>query len=212
MVDFVFVRERYYKHCFIFRRAGGGPVPDEKPIAKAELYFILQASKGEEHFTDKNWMKGVLYLTNLNMWFSTAQKKARIPLTAVKGAEKGAMGWEKVGEKALALSYEAKGERYTSLLTGPDPVLNTLRNKINQMIGATPKAEHTASMVDSKLTVLLYMGVTEPEKMRFLLAVKNEELKGAFARLINQGLVDKQGKLTMEGISYAAKVGQQGMQ
>lgn len=182
-------------------------MPKERLILKAQLLFVAKASGGGVRFQDKKWIRGIVYLTDQNLWFKVADKHFRIPIDKVEAVGREAdIRSEK--NKILLVDYDdGSPVASTAILAGPAHVVNTFKHQIAFLMGHEPKIEKKASDIDNKLIMLLSLGVKDWDRLKFLLGVDDDMLKEAITNLKDWGLIEESGKLSIEGIKYAGKMG-----
>jgi len=160
-----------------------------------------------------DWVKGVLYLTNMNLWFSQGEGWATVPIRNVTMIGREVTGAIKMkAQKAtgsphvLIVDYtlpssvsQAATAASTALLVGPEPVINTLKAYLQPMCGTAPKSQ-SLSDVDKKLLYMFYTGITELQKATFLIGADLDTLTQSFNNLKEQELCDASGALTTKGL------------
>jgi len=171
----------------------------EKPVAKAEVFFIFEAKKGVVKFLDKPWVKGDTYITNLNLWFVKDGDRKRIPIKSIDILNRKPVGFEKLGDNLLGIDYMRADEACTSLIAAPDRVLNALKNTIAPLLTGVPKAQQNTNAIDKKLLMMINMGMKDLKKAKFLLGVDDAGLKDSLTRMFKAGLIDNKGNLSDKG-------------
>ncbi|WP_321420756.1 hypothetical protein [uncultured Methanomethylovorans sp.] len=185
----------------------------EQGIAKVDINYIFKAViMGTSLYSD-NWEKGVLYLTNLNLWFSEGKGWFTIPLknitmvgrevpNTIRMKAQRATGTTHV----LIIDYlqvsSVSADSYASavaLLGGNEAVINTLKAYLQPMCGTPPRSQ-SLSDIDKKLLYMLSTGVNDMTKLSFFIGADSETLAGSFKSLREQGLCDTTGQLTPDGM------------
>ena len=184
----------------------------EQGIAKVDLTYIVKAVMMGKSLYSTDWQKGILYLTNMNIWFSQGEGWATIPLDSVSLIGREATGAIKLkAQKATGMSHvliidyvapssvsQSSSASSSAILAGPEPVINTLKTYLQPMCG-TPTKVQSLSDVDKKMLYLLYTGVTEPQKLSFLIGTDMDHITKSFHTLREQGMCDAGGVLTSAG-------------
>ncbi|WP_094226552.1 hypothetical protein [Methanolobus psychrotolerans] len=184
----------------------------EQGIAKVDLTYIYKAVMMGNSLYSDNWEKGVLYLTNLNLWFSEGGGWITIPLKSITMV--GREVTDPIRMKAqrtigtshvLMIDYlqpssvvEGATASATALLAGNEAVINTLKTYLQPMCGTPPKKQSLTD-VDKKLLYMLYTGVNDLQKLVFFIGVDNDTLTNSFKSLREQNLCDTSGTLTEQG-------------
>ncbi len=186
----------------------------EQGIAKVDLNYIFKAViMGTSLYSD-NWEKGVLYLTNLNLWFSEGKGWFTIPLRNITMVGREVPNTIRLKAQrgigtihVLIIDYlqpsSVSADSYASsvaLLGGNEAVINTLKAYLQPMCGTPPRSQ-SLSDIDKKLLYMLYTGINDMKKLSFLIGTDNETITGSFKNLRDQGLCDTMGKLTQEGMT-----------
>lgn len=185
----------------------------EQGIAKVDLNYIFKAViMGTSLYSD-NWEKGVLYLTNLNLWFSEGKGWFTIPLKNITMVGREVPNTIRIKtQRAIGTSHvliidylqasSVSADSYASsvaLLGGNEAVINTLKAYLQPMCGTPPRSQ-SLSDIDKKLLYMLYTGINDMTKLSFFIGTDTETLAGSFKNLRDQGLCDTMGKLTQEGM------------
>ncbi|MCS3924577.1 hypothetical protein [Methanosalsum natronophilum] len=192
----------------------------EQGIAKVELNYITKAVMMGNSLYSNDWQKGVMYLTNMNLWFSMGEKGwSTIPLKnitmigrevpdALKMKAQKATGTNNV----LIVDYihpssvsQQSSAASIALLAGSEPVINSLKAYLMPLCGQVSK-KRTISEVDKKLMYMFYTGVTEFDKINFLVGVDISTLEESFENLKENGLCDGSKSLTTKGMSQLKKM------
>ena len=192
----------------------------EQGIAKVELNYITKAVMMGNSLYSNDWQKGVMYLTNMNLWFSMGEKGwSTIPLKnitmigrevpdALKMKAQKATGTNNV----LIVDYmhpssvsQHSSAASIALLAGSEPVINSLKAYLLPLCGQVSK-KRTISEVDKKLMYMFYTGVTEFDKINFLVGVDISTLEESFENLKENGLCDSSKSLTTKGMSQLKKM------
>ncbi|AEH60432.1 hypothetical protein Mzhil_0565 [Methanosalsum zhilinae DSM 4017] len=187
---------------------------EEQGIAKVDLSYITKAVMMGNSLYSNDWQKGVLYLTNMNLWFSMGQQGwSTIPLKnitmigrevtdALRAKAQKATGTSNV----LIIDYmhpssisQGSSASSIALLAGPEPVINTLKAYLLPMCGQAPRAR-SLNEIDKKLLYMFYTGVTELQKINFLIGADMDTLTNSFENLKEQQLCDSSGSLTTRGM------------
>ncbi len=187
---------------------------EEQGIAKVDLSYITKAVMMGNSLYSNDWQKGVLYLTNMNLWFSMGQQGwSTIPLKnitmigrevtdALRAKAQKATGTSNV----LIIDYmhpssisQGSSASSIALLAGPEPVINTLKAYLLPMCGQAPRAR-SLNEIDKKLLYMFYTGVTELQKINFLIGADMDTLTNSFENLKEQQLCDSSGSLTTKGM------------
>ena len=185
----------------------------EQGIAKVDLTYIVKAVMMGNSLYSTDWQKGVLYLTNMNIWFSQGEGWATIPLKNVSMIGREVTGSIKAkAQKAtgsphvLIIDYVAASSVSQSstaasiaLVVGPEPVINTLKAYLQPMCGTPPKAQ-SLSDIDKKMLYMLYTGVVDLQKLSFLIGTDMDTITKGFQTLREQELCDAGGALTTAGL------------
>lgn len=185
----------------------------EQGIAKVDLTYIVKAVMMGNSLYSTDWQKGVLYLTNMNIWFSQGEGWATVPLknvsmigrevtSAIKAKTQKATGTSHV----LIIDYVAPSSVSQSstassiaLLAGPEPVINTLKTYLQPMCGTPPKAQ-SLSDVDKKMLYMLYTGVVDLQKLSFLIGTDMDTITTSFKTLQKNDMCNVGGALTDAGL------------
>ncbi|NTV79419.1 MAG: hypothetical protein HGA25_09895 [Clostridiales bacterium] len=185
----------------------------EQGIAKVDINYIFKAViMGTSLYSD-NWEKGVLYLTNLNLWFSEGKGWFTIPLknitmvgrevpNTIRMKAQRATGTTHVLIIDYLQASSVSTDSYASavaLLGGNEAVINTLKAYLQPMCGTPPRSQ-SLSDIDKKLLYMLSTGVNDMTKLSFFIGADNETLAGSFKSLRDQGLCDTTGQLTPDGM------------
>ncbi|MDW7733317.1 MAG: hypothetical protein SCH66_12935 [Methanolobus sp.] len=184
----------------------------EQGIAKVDMTYIFKAVMMGNSLYSDNWEKGVLYLTNLNLWFSEGGGWVTIPLKNITMI--GREVTDSIRMKAqrtvgtthvliidyLQASNVVQGASASSvaLLAGNEAVINTLKAYLQPMCGTPPKKQ-SLSDIDKKLLYMLYTGVNDMQKLAFFIGADSQTLANSFKSLRDQNLCDNSGTLTEEG-------------
>ncbi|ETA66724.1 MAG: hypothetical protein PWQ51_450 [Methanolobus sp.] len=185
----------------------------EQGIAKVDLSYIYKAVMMGNSLYSDNWEKGVLYLTNLNLWFSEGGGWLTIPLKSVSMVGREVSDPIRVkAQRTIGTSHilmidylqassvvEGATAPATALLAGNEAVINTLKAYLQPMCGTPPKKQ-SLSDIDKKLLYMLYTGVNDLQKLTFFIGVDNDTLAASFKNLREQSMCDTSGKLTEQGI------------
>jgi len=192
----------------------------EQGIAKIDMYYILKAVMMGNSLYSKDWEHGVVYLTNINLWFAQGKGWATIPLknismvgrqvsVSVAQAAKKAVGTSYV----LVIDYSAPSTvaqgattAAVAILAGPDAVINTLKSYLQPMCGCAPKTTQAVSEIDRKVLYMFYSGVVDLGKMVFLIGADLDTLKKSMETLKDNGLCDAKGELTSKGLTEIKKM------
>ncbi len=184
----------------------------EQGIAKVDLTYIYKAVMMGNSLYSDNWEKGVLYLTNLNLWFSENGGWLTIPLQnitmigrdvtdSIRMKAQRTIGTSHV----LLIDYiqpssvvEGATAPATALLAGNEAIVNTLKTYLQPMCGM-PSKKQSLSDVDKKLLYMLYTGVNDLEKIVFFIGVDKDTLAESFKNLRDQGMCDISGTVTESG-------------
>ncbi len=161
-----------------------------------------------------------MYLTNMNLWFSMGEKGwSTIPLKnitmigrevpdALKMKAQKATGTNNV----LIVDYihpssvsQQSSAASIALLAGSEPVINSLKAYLMPLCGQVSK-KRTISEVDKKLMYMFYTGVTEFDKINFLVGVDISTLEESFENLKENELCDSSKSLTTKGMSQLKKM------
>ncbi len=206
------------KNIFSFISAGV-IMAQEQGIAKVDLHYITNAVMMGNSLYSNNWEKGVMYLTNINLWFSVGNGWETIPLknitmigreptSSIKTKAQRATGASDV----LIIDYvkeshlvEGTNVSSTALLAGNESIINTLKNYLQPMCGSSQKSQ-SLSDIDKKLLYLLYTGVTDFQKLGFLIGVDADTLTNSFKNLKEQQLCDNGGALTNTGLKKLQEI------
>jgi helix-turn-helix protein len=184
----------------------------EQGIAKVDLSYIYKAVMMGNSLYSDNWEKGVLYLTNLNLWFSEGGGWLTIPLKSVSMVGREVSDPIRVkAQRTIGTSHilmidylqqssvvEGATAPATALLAGNEAVINTLKAYLQPMCGTPPKKQ-SLSDVDKKLLYMLYTGVNDLQKLTFFIGVDNDTLAASFKNLREANMCDTSGKLTEQG-------------
>lgn len=184
----------------------------EQGIAKVDLTYIYKAVMMGNSLYSENWEKGVLYLTNLNLWFSEGGGWLTIPLKNVTMVGREVpdpirmKSQRTIGTShILMIDYlqpssvvEGATAAATALLGGNEAIISTLKSYLQPMCGTPPKKQ-SLSDVDKKLLYMLSTGVNDLQKLVFFIGVDNETLANSFKNLREQNLCDTSGRLTEQG-------------
>ena len=185
----------------------------EQGIAKVDINYIFKAViMGTSLYSD-NWEKGVLYLTNLNLWFSEGKGWFTIPLknitmvgrevpNTIRMKAQRATGTTHVLIIDYLQASSVSTDSYASavaLLGGNEAVINTLKAYLQPMCGTPPRSQ-SLSDIDKKLLYMLSTGVNDMTKLSFFIGADSETLAGSFKSLRDQGLCDTTGQLTPDGM------------
>ncbi|WP_406657706.1 hypothetical protein V7O62_03875 [Methanolobus sp. ZRKC2] len=184
----------------------------EQGIAKVDLTYIFKAVMMGNSLYSDNWEKGVLYLTNLNLWFSEGGGWVTIPLQNITMV--GREVTDSIRMKAqrsigtthvLIIDYlqpsnvvQGASASSSALLAGNEAVINTLKSYLQPMCGTPPKKQ-SLSDLDKKLLYMLYTGVNDMQKLAFFIGADTQTLAESFKSLRDQNLCDNSGNLTEEG-------------
>lgn len=184
----------------------------EQGIAKVDMTYIFKAVMMGNSLYSDNWEKGVLYLTNLNLWFSEGGGWVTIPLQNITMI--GREVTDSIRMKAqrsvgtthvliidyLQASNVVQGASASSvaLLAGNEAVINTLKAYLQPMCGTPPKKQ-SLSDIDKKLLYMLYTGVNDMQKLAFFIGADSQTLADSFKSLRDQNLCDNSGSLTEQG-------------
>ncbi|WP_407282082.1 hypothetical protein V7O61_08975 [Methanolobus sp. WCC1] len=185
----------------------------EQGIAKVDLSYIYKAVMMGNSLYSDNWEKGVLYLTNLNLWFSEGGGWLTIPLKSVSMVGREVSDPIRVkAQRTIGTSHilmidylqassvvEGATAPATALLAGNEAVINTLKAYLQPMCGTPPKKQ-SLSDIDKKLLYMLYTGVNDLQKLTFFIGVDNDTLAASFKNLREANMCDTSGKLTEQGI------------
>ena len=185
----------------------------EQGIAKVDLTYIVKAVMMGNSLYSTDWQKGVLYLTNMNIWFSQGESWATVPLKNVSmigrevtGAIKAKAQKATGSSHVLIIDYVAASSVSQSstaasiaLVVGPEPVINTLKTYLQPMCGTPPKAQ-SLSDIDKKMLYMLYTGVADLQKLSFLIGTDMDTITKGFQTLREQELCDAGGALTTAGL------------
>ncbi len=184
----------------------------EQGIAKVDLTYIFKAVMMGNSLYSDNWEKGVLYLTNLNLWFSEGGGWSTIPLQnitmigrevtdSIKMKAQRSLGTSHV----LIIDYvqassviQGATAPAVALLAGNEAVINTLKTYLQPICG-TPVKKQSLSDIDKKLLYMLYTGVNDLQKLAFFTGADSQTLANSFKSLRDQNLCDNSGTLTEEG-------------
>jgi helix-turn-helix protein len=184
----------------------------EQGIAKVDLTYIFKAVMMGNSLYSDNWEKGVLYLTNLNLWFSEGGGWSTIPLQnitmigrevtdSIKMKAQRSIGTSHV----LIIDYvqassviQGATAPAVALLAGNEAVINTLKTYLQPICG-TPVKKQSLSDIDKKLLYMLYTGVNDLQKLAFFTGADSQTLANSFKSLRDQNLCDNSGTLTEEG-------------
>jgi helix-turn-helix protein len=184
----------------------------EQGIAKVDLTYIFKAVMMGNSLYSDNWEKGVLYLTNLNLWFSESGGWSTIPLQnitmigrevtdSIKMKAQRSLGTSHV----LIIDYvqassviQGATAPAVALLAGNEAVINTLKTYLQPICG-TPVKKQSLSDIDKKLLYMLYTGVNDLQKLAFFTGADSQTLANSFKSLRDQNLCDNSGTLTEEG-------------
>ncbi|MCD4703126.1 MAG: hypothetical protein K8R64_02300 [Methanosarcinaceae archaeon] len=191
----------------------------EQGIAKVDLSYIIKAVMMGNSLYSDDWEKGVLYLTNMNLWFSLNGGWSTIPLGAVTMI--GRQVDNSIRKKAqlsvgtthvLIIDYmqpssvdQQKKVSSIALLAGKESLINTLKTYLQPMCGIKPKTS-SFSDIDKKLLYMLYTGVTDMSKLGFLMGVDTEALNNSFKNLIDLEYCDRIGSLTTQGLQKIKEI------
>ncbi len=185
----------------------------EQGIAKVDLSYIYKAVMMGNSLYSDNWEKGVLYLTNLNLWFSESGGWLTIPLKNITMVGREVTDPIRVkAQRTIGTSHvlmidylqpssvvEGATASATALLAGNEAVINTLKAYLQPMCGTPPKKQ-SLSDVDKKLLYMLYTGVNDVQKLSFFIGVDNETLATSFKNLRDQNMCDTSGTVTEQGL------------
>lgn len=191
----------------------------EQGIAKVDLTYIYKAVMMGTSLYSDNWEKGVLYLTNLNLWFSEGGGWLTIPLKNVTMVGREVTDPIRVkAQRTIGTSHilmidylqqssvvEGATASATALLAGNEAVINTLKAYLQPMCGTPPKKQ-SLSDVDKKLLYMLSTGVNDLQKLVFFIGVDNETLASSFKNIREQGLCDTSGTLTEQGLKHVREL------
>ncbi|MDY0386232.1 MAG: hypothetical protein RBT65_03705 [Methanolobus sp.] len=184
----------------------------EQGIAKVDLTYIYKAVMMGNSLYSDNWEKGVLYLTNLNLWFSEGGGWITIPLKNISMVGREVADPIRVkAQRTIGTSHvliidylqpssvvEGAAASATALLAGNEAMINTLKAYLQPMCGTPPKKQ-SLSDIDKKLLYMLSTGVNDPQKLIFFIGVDNDTLANSFKSLREQNMCDTSGALTEEG-------------
>lgn len=185
----------------------------EEGIAKVDLNYILKAVMMGSDLYSNDWEKGLLYLTNINLWFSRGEGWVTIPLKNITMIGREVTGTVRLkAERATRTSHvliidyihpssvsQTATAASVALLTGPEPVINTLKTYMQPLCGLAPK-KRSLSEIDKKLLYMFYTGITELQKATFLIGIDIDTLTESFNNLKEQELCDASGSLTKKGL------------
>nr|WP_321498058.1 hypothetical protein [uncultured Methanolobus sp.] len=185
----------------------------EQGIAKVDLSYIYKAVMMGNSLYSDNWEKGVLYLTNLNLWFSEGGGWLTIPLKSVTMVGREVSDPIRVkAQRTIGTSHilmidylqassvvQGATASATALLAGNEAVINTLKAYLQPMCGTPPKKQ-SISDIDKKLLYMLYTGVNDLQKLTFFIGVDNDGLAASFKSLREANMCDTSGKLTENGL------------
>ena len=187
---------------------------EEQGIAKVDMSYIVKAVMMGNSLYTNNWEKGVLYLTNLNLWFSQGEGWATIPIKNITMFGREPTGTLRMKAQQAtgspnvliidylhpsSVSQEASASSI-ALLTGPEPVINTLKAYLQPMCGTVKKTQPFTE-IDKKLLYMLYTGVTDLQKLGFLIGADTDTLTESFQKLKDQDLCNAAGALTINGLN-----------
>ena len=184
----------------------------EQGIAKVDLSYILKAVMMGSSLYSDNWEKGVLYLTNMNLWFSEGQGWLTIPLQnitmvgrdvtdSIRMKAQRAVGTTHVLiSDYLQTSTVVQGANAPAiaLLAGNEAMISTLKAYLQPMCGTPPKKQ-SLSDIDKKLLYMLSTGINDMQKLAFFVGVDGETLTESYKNIRSQDLCDNSGNLTDEG-------------
>ena len=184
----------------------------EQGIAKVDLSYIFKAVMMGSSLYSDNWEKGVLYLTNMNLWFSEGQNWLTIPLgnvtmvgrdvtDSIRMKSQRSVGTTHV----LIIDYlqtssvvQGASAPAIALLAGNEAIINTLKSYLQPMCGTPPKKQ-SLSDIDKKLLYMLSTGINDMQKLAFFVGVDSDTLTESFKNLREQNLCDTSGVVTDEG-------------
>jgi helix-turn-helix protein len=191
--------------------------PKERLIAKIHTAFIAGAYGGGIQYTEKGWCKGLVYLTDKNIYFVEGKTYTNLPLNSISGVShrepRGRVayrGWQPSGyDIILAIDYtESRGAvstMFTSFISGPEEVINTFKHHLDILLGTAVKKEQTLTDLERRIAILIYTGVKDLKVWEALLKARRERLIESFNNLKKLGYVDSLGKLTATGVEFASK-------
>src|SRR6056297_323355 len=124
----------------------------EQGIAKVDLSYIFKAVMMGSSLYSDNWEEGVMYLTNMNLWFSEGQNWLTLPLgnitmvgrdvsDSIRMKAQRSVGTTHV----LIIDYlqsssvvEGATAPAIALLAGNEAVVHTLKSYLQPMCGTPP--------------------------------------------------------------------------
>ena len=192
----------------------------EQGIAKIDLYYIMKAVMMGNSLYSKDWQHGVVYLTNINIWFAQGQGWATVPLTSVSmvgrqvSASVTQAAKKMVGtDHVLIIDYNAPSTvaqgataSAVAIIAGPEAVVNTLKSYLQPMCGCAPKTTQAVSEIDKKVLYMFYSGVNDLNKMVFLIGADIDTLNNSLETLKDNGLCDAACTLTSKGLNEIKKM------
>jgi helix-turn-helix protein len=184
----------------------------EQGIAKVDLTYIFKAVMMGNSLYSDNWEKGVLYLTNLNLWFSEGGGWVTIPLKNITMVGREVTDSIRMkAQKAIGTTHvliidyqqpsnvvQGASASAVALLAGNEAVVSTLKAYLQPMCGTPPKKQ-SLSDIDKKLLYMLYTGVNDMQKLAFFTGADTQTLADSFKNLRDQNLCDNSGTLTEQG-------------
>ncbi len=185
----------------------------EQGIAKMDLTYIEKAVMMGNSLYSTDWQKGVLYLTNMNIWFSQGEGWTTIPLKNVSMIGREVTGTIKAKAMKttgtphiLIIDYvqpssvsQSSTASSIALLAGPESVINTLKTYLQTMCGTSLKTQ-SLSDIDKKMLYMLNTGVVDLQKLSFLIGTDMDTITKSFQTLREHGMCDVGGILTTAGV------------
>ncbi len=179
----------------------------ERKIYK--ISYIVPFRRGGVTFIEKNWTEGFLIITDKYVAFISKDKKidAKIELENITGVGRPEKNPQKMPgsmEFILSIDYNDEGTSATALISSSKEVIDEIGYVLEEKLGLKEKIR--LSFEERRILMLLYQGINSPKDIAEIMNITESRVSELLIELINKGLVDTTGKLTMRGSKIVSEM------
>ncbi|RLF66300.1 MAG: hypothetical protein DRN30_02400, partial [Thermoplasmata archaeon] len=182
---------------------------EQKERKVFKVSYIVPFRRGGVTFIERDWTEGFLVITDKYLAFISKDKKidAKVEIENITGVGRPERNPQKMPgsmEFVLSIDYNDEGTSSTALISSNKETVDEVRYILEKKLGFKEKIR--LSFEERRLLMLLYQGINSPKDIAEIMNITESRVSELLIELINKGLVDTTGRLTMKGSKIVSEM------